>query len=58
MMLSAYLNPSNTNTNRIIRVLRMKNMAEYEERLVSRPEADKILKDAERLAEFVKKRIR
>ena len=48
---------TNANANRIIRVLRMKNMAEYEERLVSRSEADKILKDAERLAEFVKKRI-
>lgn len=48
---------TNTNANRIIRVLRMKNMAEYEERLVIRLEADKILKDAERLAEFVKKRI-
>lgn len=44
-----------TNANRISRVLRMKNMAEYEERLVNRSEADKILKDAERLAEFVKK---
>ena len=46
-----------TNANRISRVLRMKNMAEYEERLVNRSEADKILKDAQRLAEFVKKRI-
>lgn len=45
------------NTNRIIRVLRMKNMAEYEERLVSRSEAQKMLQDAERLAEFVKKRL-
>ena len=45
------------NANRIIRVLRMKNMAEYEERLVTRSEADKILKDAERLAEFVNKKI-
>ena len=48
---------TNTNANRIIRVLRMKNMVEYEERLVNRSEADKILKDAERLAEFVKKKI-
>ena len=45
------------NANRILRVLQMKNMAEYEERLVNRSEADKMLKDAERLAEFVKKRI-
>jgi len=49
---------TNANVNRIIRVLRMKNMAEYEERLVNRPEADKMLKDAQRLAEFVKKRIK
>ena len=46
-----------TNANRISRVLRMKNMAEYEERLVTRSEAQKILQDAERLAEFVKKRV-
>lgn len=45
------------NANRIIRVLRMKNMAEYEERLVSISEADKILKDAKRLAEFARKRM-
>ncbi len=48
---------TNANANRIIRVLRMKNMAEYEERLVSRSEADKILKDTERLAEFVGKKL-
>ncbi len=48
---------TSANANRIIRVLRMKNMAEYEERLVSRAEADKILKDAQRLFEFVEKRI-
>lgn len=46
-----------TNTNRISRVLGMKNMAEYEERLVTRSEAQKMLQDAERLAEFVKKRV-
>ena len=45
------------NANRISRVLRMKNMAEYEERLVTQSEADKILQDAERLAEFVRKRL-
>ena len=49
---------TSANANRIIRVLRMKNMAEYEERLVNRFEADKMLKDAERLAEFVKKKVR
>ncbi len=46
-----------TNANRISRVLRMKNMAEYEERLVTRSEAQKMLQDAERFAEFVKKRV-
>ena len=46
-----------TNANRISRVLRMKNMAEYEERLVARSEAQRMLQDAERLAEFVKKRV-
>ena len=45
------------NANRISRVLRMKNMAEYEERLVTRSEAEKMLQDAERLAEFVRKRV-
>ncbi len=44
----------NTNANRILRVLRMKNMAEYEERLVFKSEAEKILKDCERFFEFVK----
>ena len=47
----------NTNANRIIRILRTKNMAEYEERLVTRSEAEKTLQDAERLAEFVRKRL-
>ncbi|NIM10500.1 MAG: HEPN domain-containing protein [Candidatus Aminicenantes bacterium] len=43
----------NTNANRISRVLRVKNMAEYEERLVYRSEAEKVLKDCERFLEFV-----
>jgi len=43
-----------TNANRIIRILRIKNMAEYEERLVFKAEAEKILKDCERLFEFIK----
>ena len=43
-----------TNTNRILRILRMKNMAEYEERLVNRSEPQKILPDTERVFEFVK----
>jgi len=44
----------NTNANRIVRILRMKNLAEYEERLVYQGEAEKILKDCERFLEFVK----
>ena len=42
-----------TNANRIVRILRMKNMAEYEERLVYKSEAEKIFKDCERFWEFV-----
>ncbi len=42
------------NANRISRILNLKNMAEYEERLVSGKEAEKILKDCERLIEYVK----
>ena len=45
----------NTNANRIIRILRIKNMAEYEERLVYGSEAEKVLKDCERFLEYVKK---
>ncbi len=47
----------NTNANRIIRILRIKNMAEYEERLVYRSEAEKVLKDCERFIEYVKKQL-
>ncbi|MFC1808148.1 HEPN domain-containing protein [Candidatus Omnitrophota bacterium] len=47
----------NTNAARIERTLRIKNMAEYEERLVFRSEAEKVLKDCERLLEFVKKEL-
>lgn len=46
-----------TNANRILRVLRIKNMAEYEERLIYRPEAEKILRDGERFLEFAKKEL-
>jgi len=45
----------NTNANRILRILRIKNMAEYEERLVYRSEAEKVLKDCKRFLEYVKK---
>ncbi len=47
----------NTNANRIIRILRIKNMAEYEERLVYKSEAEKVLKDCERFFEYVKKQL-
>jgi len=46
-----------TNANRILRILGVKNMAEYEERLIYKPETEKILKDCERFLEFVKKRL-
>ncbi len=47
----------NTNANRILRILRMKNMAEYEERLVYKTEAEKILKDCERFWEFAQEQL-
>ena len=46
-----------TNSNRLLRILRMKNMAEYEERLIYKGEAEKILKDCERFLEFIKKEL-
>lgn len=46
-----------TNANRIVRVLRMKNMAEYEERLVYQKEAQAIVKDCVRFLEFVEKKV-
>jgi len=46
-----------TNANRITRILRIKNMAEYEERLVYRSEAEKVLKDCERFFEYVRKEL-
>ena len=47
----------NTNTNRIVRVLRIKNMAEYEERLIFKSEAEKVLKDCKRFLDYVKKQL-
>ncbi|MFA5063675.1 MAG: HEPN domain-containing protein [Candidatus Omnitrophota bacterium] len=43
--------------NRVIRILKMKNMAEYEERLVRQTEALNIFKDAQRLFESVKSKL-
>lgn len=42
------------NTVRLRRVLDIKNMAEYEERLVFRKEAEKAIKDCERFVAFVR----
>jgi uncharacterized protein (UPF0332 family) len=47
----------NENANRFLRIIRIKNMAEYEERLVYRTEAEKILKDCDRFFEYIKKRL-
>lgn len=47
----------NTNANRVLRILRIKNMAEYEERLVHRSEAEKALKDCERFLEYVRRKL-
>jgi uncharacterized protein (UPF0332 family) len=47
----------NTNANRIARILHIKNMAEYEERLIFKPEAEKVLKDLERFLDYVKKQL-
>jgi uncharacterized protein (UPF0332 family) len=44
----------NTNAKRLTRILSIKNMAEYEERLVYRSEAENALKDCERFLCFIK----
>ena len=46
-----------TNANRISRILGIKNMAEYEERLIFRAESEKVLKDCERFLAYVKKKL-
>lgn len=46
-----------TIANRVIKILKMKNIAEYEERLVHQREAQNILKDAERLIEATKNKL-
>ena len=45
------------NASRISRILSIKNMAEYEERLVFKSESEKILKDCERLFDYVKQQL-
>ena len=47
----------NTNANRIARILSIKSMAEYEERLVFRTEAEKVFKDCERFLDYVKTKL-
>ena len=48
---------TNTNANRLSRILSIKNMAEYEDRLVFRAEAEKVLNDCERFLEYVKTKL-
>jgi len=45
------------NANRLNRILSIKNMAEYEERLVFKSEAEKIVKDMERFFNYVRKEL-
>lgn len=44
----------NTNANRIARILSIKNIAEYEDRLVFRAEAEKVVKNCKSFLEYVK----
>lgn len=46
-----------TNANRVGRILGIKNMAEYEERLVRRTEAEMAMKDGDRFLEYVKTKL-
>ncbi len=46
-----------TNVNRLRKILSVKNMAEYEERLVRRAEAESMIKDTERFVAFVRSRL-
>ena len=45
------------NANRLRRIIGIKNMAEYEERLVFKSEAEKIIKDTERFFSYVRKEL-
>ncbi|MGB7295873.1 MAG: HEPN domain-containing protein [Candidatus Aminicenantales bacterium] len=46
-----------TNVNRLRKILSVKNMAEYEERLLRRAEAESMIKDTERFVAFVRSRL-
>lgn len=48
---------NNTNANRIMKILRAKNMAEYEDRLVRKAEAESMWKDCVRFWEYVQKQL-
>jgi len=45
------------NASRLKNILNIKNMAEYEERLVRRAEAEKVIKDTERFLAFAISRL-
>jgi len=45
------------NANRLSKIISIKNMAEYEERLVYKSEAEKIIKDMERFFNYVRKEL-
>ncbi|MGB3860993.1 MAG: HEPN domain-containing protein [Candidatus Aminicenantaceae bacterium] len=47
----------NKNSNRLNRIISIKNMAEYEERLVFKSEAEKIVKDMKRFFSYVRKEL-
>ena len=47
----------NVNAKRLVKILSIKNMAEYEERLVRRKEAEEAIKDCERFMEFAIKKL-
>ncbi|MFH1416589.1 MAG: HEPN domain-containing protein [Elusimicrobiota bacterium] len=46
-----------TNAGRLTRILSIKNIAEYEERLIFQKECDKVLRDCERFLDFIKKQL-
>jgi predicted Rossmann-fold nucleotide-binding protein len=45
------------NANRLRKILAVKNMAEYEERLMRRAEAEIMMKDTERFMAFVESQL-
>ncbi|MEA2004940.1 MAG: HEPN domain-containing protein [Acidobacteriota bacterium] len=47
----------NKNANRLNKIINIKNMAEYEERLVFKSEAEKILKSMERFFNYVRQEL-